>query len=269
MMRDERQTQSRHPGRTLYLFASAFAFASVFGASACSDGAVPNASAQTEDRPASDAAPKTVVAVVDFSGSQPSHSASDARAYLEKVVEGLNYGDRFVLLEMYRTGSRDSVGRFVQDMPEVRTPGRETSLDRRGLDAARRGVLNALPVFFDPELVGSIGTTDLFTTLHIASEHLRDARGDRQLLLLSDMYQSTSDWEFERARRMPGQDWVEQQAQSGLVPALDDACVVVIGADPTTTEGQRVRRFWDEYLGAAGAELEAYRVRAPTSVLEC
>ncbi|HUG39424.1 MAG TPA: hypothetical protein VMM12_03010 [Longimicrobiales bacterium] len=216
--------------------------------------------------------PRTVVAVVDFSGSQTSHSVAGARQYLAKVVKGLRYGDRLVLLEMYRTGSRDSVGSFVQDMPQPIRPGAITSYDRRELDAARRGVLNALPIFFDPALVRSVPTTDLLTTLHIAAEHLHDA-GDREkeLIILSDMLQSTRAFEFEGARRMPPEGWVAAQDQGRLLPSLRGACVVVVGADHTTPHGQRVRRFWGDYFQATGARLAAgnYRLRPPTDRVEC
>ena len=215
---------------------------------------------------------RTVVAVVDFSGSQTTHSVTEARRYLEAVVGELSYGDRLVLLEMYRTGSRDSVGSFVQDMPQPIRPGAVTSYDRRELDAARRGVLNALPIFFDPSLVRSVPTTDLFTTLHIAAEHLRDA-GDRpkQLLLLSDMFQSTPDFEFEGARRMPPDGWIASQGERQLLPPLGGTCVIVVGADHTTPQGQRVRQFWDEYFTATGALLDAdnYRLRAPPEAKAC
>ena len=228
--------------------------------------------AEPGDESLAPAPARLVVAVVDFSGSQTTHAVRESRAYLDKVVEGLGYGDRFVLLEMYRTGSRDSVGKFVQDMPRTRVAGRETSYDQRELEAAKAGVKNALPIFFDPRFVGSIGTTDVLTTLHIASEYLRDAgEREKQLVLLTDMYQSTPEFEFEGARRMPGEGWADTQAEAGLLPDLRDACVVVIGADPTTPAGQRVRRFWSTYFAAAGAQLDVanYRVRAPVEAVGC
>lgn len=253
---------------------SLLVLAMALASTACGDSAQP-AGARAEEPgsdPAPPVAPREVVAVVDFSGSQTTHAVRDARAYLEKVVEGLGYGDRFVLLEMYRTGSRDSVGKFVQDMPQPIRTGAITSYDRRELGAAKRGVLNALPIFFDPRFVGSIATTDVLTTLHIASEYLRDSGArSKQLVILSDMYQSTPAWEFEGARRMPGEGWVQAQSSGGLLPALEDACVVVIGADPTTPEGQRVRAFWSAYFEAAGGELEPgnYRLRPPVNEIGC
>jgi hypothetical protein len=241
---------------------------------ACGD-AAPPAGARA-DEPVVAAAPaeeaRLVVVVVDFSGSLTSHATRESQAYLRQVVEGLGFGDRLVLLEMYRSGARDSVGKFVQDMPRARRADAITSYDRRELDAAKRGVLDALPVFFDPRFVGHVGTTDVLTTLHIASEYLSDARGrTRELILLSDMLQSTSAFEFDGARRMPPDGWIAAQASSGLVPSLDEACVVVIGADPTTAAGQRVRAFWSDWFDAADARLDAghYRARAPVDVLRC
>lgn len=259
---------TRWPGRRCRAFVAILAAA--FAGSACSDSAASGAS--TDDPAAERAAPRTVLAVVDFSGSQTSHSVGEARGYLEKVVEGLEFGDRLVLLEMYRTGSRDSVGSFVQDMPTPIRSDAVTSYDRRELDAARRGVLNALPIFFDPSLVRTVPTTDLFTTLHIAAEHLRDAADrETELLILSDMLQSTSRFEFEGARRMPPEEWIEAQEQQNLLPSLEGACVVAVGADHTTSHGQRVRQFWSEYFAATGARLDPanYRVRAPTDVIGC
>jgi hypothetical protein len=54
-------------------------------------------------------------------------------------------------------------------------------------------------------------------------------------------------------------------------PSRGGACGVVVGAPPTTPDGQRVRDFWEEYFTAAGARLEAgnYRLRAPEEVVEC
>ncbi|HEX6587587.1 MAG TPA: hypothetical protein VF039_01080 [Longimicrobiales bacterium] len=250
----------------------AFAAAAAFACGGDGPGSTGANATPTDGAQLTPAPSRLVVAVVDFSGSQTTHAVRDARAYLDKVVDGLGYGDRFVLLEMYRTGSRDSVGKFVQDMPRTRVAGRETSYDRRELDAAKTGVKNALPIFFDPRFVGSIATTDVLTTLHIASEYLRDAgQRDKQLVLLTDMLQSTPQYEFEGARRMPGEGWASAQAQQGLLPELGGACVVVIGADPTTPSGQRVRAFWQDYFSAAGATFDPanYRVRAPVDVVGC
>lgn len=253
------------------LAASALVILGGWAAASCSDSSASAASSKD----GSDSAPsssRTVVAVVDFSGSQTSHAVSEGRNYLEKVVEGLEYGDRLVLLEMYRTGSRDSVGVFVQDMPKPMRPDAVTSYDRRQLEAARRGMLNALPLFFDPQLVRTVPTTDLLTTLHIAAEHLQDARTDeKELLILSDMLQSTPRFEFEGARRMPPEGWVASQERQRLLPSLGGTCVLVIGADHTTTQGQQVREFWGDYFNATGARLDSgyYRLRAPTGVVEC
>ena len=278
----DRSGPPRAPGAAVSLPASgplaALALALALATAACGDS--PAGRAAAADHPAGTAestghdATRTrlVVAVVDFSGSLTSHATRDAQAYLRTVVEGLDFGDRLVLLEMYRSGARDSVGKFVQDMPRARRTDAITSYDRRELNAAKRGVLDALQVFFDPRFVGSVRTTDVLTTLHIAAEYLRDARErQKELLILSDMLQSTRTFEFEGARRMPPDGWVDAQDAAGLVPELDGACVVVVGADPTTAQGQRVRAFWGDWFAAAGADFQArnYRARAPVDVIGC
>jgi len=70
---------------------------------------------------------------------------------------------------------------------------------------------------------------------------------------------------------MPPGGWVDQQASGGMLPSLEGTCVVVIGADPTNANGQRVRQFWSSYFDAAGAELDAgnYRLRAPVDEIAC
>jgi hypothetical protein len=108
--------------------------------------------------------------------------------------------------------------------------------------------------------------TDILTTLHLASESMRDANGrSTTILLLSDMLQSSYGIEMERPARMPAPKWVSQQKQIGLIPNFAGACVVVVGADSTTGLGVKVRRFWQEYFAAAGGTLreEEYRATPP------
>ena len=85
------------------------------------------------------------------------------------------------------------------------------------------------------------------------------------------MLQSTSSMEFAGARDLPAAGWIQQQSTEGMLPALEGTCVVVIGADPTTAPGQRVKRFWFDYFDAAGASLADanYRLRAPVDEISC
>lgn len=215
---------------------------------------------------------KQIIAVVDFSASLSSETMRQARRYLEETLEKLEFGDRIVLLEMYRAGPRDSVREFVRDMPLRTIDAEESPYDLRQLDGARRAVLAALPIFFDAAVVGSAQTTDILSTLQIAAEYFRDAGGrESRLLLLTDMLHSTPDFEFDQGRRMPSASWVQEQLSSDLLPDLERVCVHVIGADPSTPAGREVRNFWEEYFVEAGASFspDNYRLRAPLEPLPC
>src|SRR5690606_34989494 len=98
---------------------------------------------------------------------------------------------------------------------------------------------------FENEAAGRLQTTDLFATLHIAAEYVRD-EPDREttLLLLSDMLQSAHGVEMGREGGVPPPTWLVAQSRAGLLPALAGVCVVVVGADATTPGGVAVRDFW-------------------------
>ncbi|MGH7477256.1 MAG: hypothetical protein ACRELD_13365 [Longimicrobiales bacterium] len=216
---------------------------------------------------------RQLIAIIDFSASQTEAARRAARAYLEDAVAALGYGDQLILLEMHRLAARDSVRVFARDMPQPRRAGQETSFDLQALNAARHAILETLPIFFDPSIVGRVATTDVHSTLQIASELQRDAAGrKKQILLLSDMLQSTPGIEMDGLRRMPGAEWVRLRKAEGTLPDLSGSCVMVVGADATTAAGQQVRRFWEAYFREAGARLDArdYRLIPPLQeVLSC
>lgn len=60
---------------------------------------------------------------------------------------------------------------------------------------------------------------------------------------------------------IPGDAWIQARRREGRLPDLRNVCVFVIGGDPTSRTGARVRRFWEHYFVAAGATFppENYR----------
>lgn len=211
-----------------------------------------------------------VIAIVDLSGSQTAETLARHREYLDELVRRRSYGDQFVLLEMNRRHATDEVRRFVQDFPAP-TNGEPTSYDARQLEGARSGALAVIPMYFDT-LAGSVATTDIISTLHVAGEYVQD-RADRRttLVLLSDMLQSTSAFEMDGLKRMPDADWLKQQAELGVLPHFEGVCVVVVGANTSDQNGSAVRTFWESYFEETGAVLRAgnYRLRAPREPLGC
>jgi hypothetical protein len=197
---------------------------------------------------------RLLVIAVDLSGSQTPQSLEESRDLVDALVNQLSFGDRVVLMEMNRAGVKGDMKRFVDSVPALEDPTFVSSRDSDNLDSTRETMRSLVPLLFDSTLVGKIAHTDIFSTLHTASEYVRDAGAlPATLVLLSDMLQSANGVEMAHLRNMPPAGWVADQAASGTIPDLARVCVIVVGADDTTSEGVAVKRFWEEYLSAAGA----------------
>ena len=101
-----------------------------------------------------------------------------------------------------------------------------------------------------------------FRTISRAADYAKSGAGRRTtLVLLSDMLQSTADVNMERAGGIPSDAWTDALKRDGRLPDLRNVCVFVIGGDPTTRTGARVRHFWEHWFQAAGATFprENYR----------
>ncbi|HEY0674035.1 MAG TPA: hypothetical protein VGD27_17290, partial [Longimicrobiales bacterium] len=112
--------------------------------------------------------------------------------------------------------------------------------------------------------------TDLMATLQVAGQYVQD-KGTRRpvLVIMSDMLQTVGGINFEK-QPPPGNDWIVQQKDAGLIPDLRGACVIVVGADVTTPRALQIRRFWESYFRAANARVEQYRLIATdASALGC
>lgn len=206
---------------------------------------------------------RQIIVAVDLSGSQTQQTLRDSRQLLDKLIDDLTYGDQIVLLEMNRTGVRGDLKRFADSVPALKDPSFASSRDKRRLQGVKAAMHGIVPLIFDTTLVGKIPHTDIFSTLHTASEYARDANGRKTtVVLLSDMLQSANGVEMWRLRGMPAVGWVAKQKAAGMLPNLKGTCVAVVGADYTTKEGAAVKRFWVEYLGAAGATVGDYRILA-------
>ncbi|MFO7262317.1 MAG: hypothetical protein DIU52_014285 [bacterium] len=204
------------------------------------------------------------IVALDLSGSQSEKRLSESRQALDGIIDRLTYGDRIVLLQVHRLRAQeDDARRWWDTVPRPRDPARPTSLDRERLEGVKQAARSVARALFATDSAGKLPTTDLFATLHVAAEFVRDAGGRRTtIVLLSDMLQSAHGIEMSRPDGTPSAEWIAAQRERGLLPRLDDACVLVVGADPTGPRGVRVREFWVRYFEAAGAHLppEHYRL---------
>ncbi len=200
--------------------------------------------------------PTQYVVAVDLSTSLTPTERAGHEALLHALVRELDYGDRLVLLKTHAAGIRDTSTARTVAMPVPRgsqplqREKDELALARQTADLYVTSLFRTAPV----------NGSDLFATMHTAGERVREGTGGRKVLVvLSDMLQCTSAVCMERAGGLPDSAWIAGQKRQGLVPALDDVCIAVVGADATTARGVSVREFWRRYFRTAGANFSPTR----------
>jgi hypothetical protein len=208
------------------------------------------------DVPDSLPAPRQVIVALDLSGSRDEAHRSQARATLERAIDGLGYGDRIVLIQVHQRSAAEGDAVRWSETAETPAHGQPTTLDRERLDAFKQAARSVARSVFESKSAGTLPTTDLFATLYVAAEYVRDA-GPRStnLVLLSDMLQSAHGVEMSSDGGVPSAEWVRSRREAGLLPNLEGACVAVFGADATSEHGARVREFWKLYFQESGATL--------------
>lgn len=201
--------------------------------------------------------------LLDVSASRPPAMVAEGERYIETLIDRMNYGDRLLIVPMYEAGVNEAKGDLDLSLAK---PSSSLALDEtQELTTARNDLKDPVHIFFTRAQTSPVMHTDILTTLSIASEQISDAKRN-ELIILSDMLQSSKEFEFERLKRMPTPDWVDKRKQEGLIRPLYGACVVAIGADPSTHEGIAVRDFWRKYFEASNATLTLrnYRTTPPS-----
>jgi len=130
------------------------------------------------------------------------------------------------------------------------------------LGAARAQLARAWQVR-SARLRPSFRQTDIFGALFLAGEIFaeRSVAGPRELIVFSDMRQSTPDLDLELPPTVPSFAVVAKKC--GPIPALHDVRVVVLGADDagkSLVYWESLQTFWTVYFREAGATLRSYSV---------
>ena len=200
------------------------------------------------------------IVAIDISGSRTEKQLREAQGLVERLIEHeIGGGDRLVLLEMFghRAGLPD---RWDDSVRAPRDPAKLSARDKRMLDDFRVDALGYAPEFFSKARAETIIATDIFSTLQEAADLARASRSRRTtLVLLSDMVHATSDLNMARPANIPDDRWIAERKQQSRLPDLTGICVIVAGADVSSTHGARLREFWSAYIAAAGGNLGDYR----------
>jgi hypothetical protein len=207
--------------------------------------------------------PSQYTVLLDVSASRPPAMIADGERFMDIIIDHMSYGDRLVVLQMYEEGVNEAKGDL--DLSLLKPSDSLTLDEKEELTTARNVLKEPVHLFFRRAQTRPVTHTDILTTLSIASENIADGKRN-ELIVLSDMLQSSKEFEFEHLKRMPPPDWIAKHKQEGLVRPLDGACVIAVGADPSTREGVVIRGFWQKYFEASNATLSAknYRTTSPS-----
>ena len=205
---------------------------------------------------------RQLIVAADISPSQSQAVLQGHAELASALVKELSYGDRLVVLQVKDEGvSAADRGRSLT-APMPRNRRKVLSSDRRKLDAFHKTAVQMTREVIDPAKSRSLHNTDLLATLQIAGQYVQD-KGTRRpvIVIMSDMLQTVGGINFEK-EAPPGPQWIARQRAAGLIPDLAGACVIVVGADVSTTRALEIRRFWESYFRAANARVEQYRLMA-------
>ena len=201
--------------------------------------------------------------LLDVSASRPAAMIDEGERFVDTIIDHMGYGDRLLVLQMYEEGVNESKREL--DLSLVK-PSESMVLDEKEeLTTARNLLKEPIHLYFRRTQIKAVMHTDILTTLSIASEKIAEKERN-ELIVLSDMLQSSKEFEFERLTRMPPPDWITTRRRQGLVRPLYGACVIAVGADPSTRQGVVIREFWQKYFEASNAILlpKNYRTTPPS-----
>jgi hypothetical protein len=103
--------------------------------------------------------------------------------------------------------------------------------------------------------------TDLIGAFFIASEALRGVKGERNVVVLSDMRQSAKPLDIEAPNLISVKSALGVVEREHLIPDLHGANVWILGVDASGKDIAYVaslRQFWTAYVAKSGATLRAF-----------
>jgi hypothetical protein len=171
-------------------------------------------------------------------------------------VDYLDHRDRLVAIGILQLSLTETPDRWQVQVPDREFADRELQSDSTSLVRFRRDARDYLRRFTKTEdREGYLGTDILSTLFDVAAEVQAYPDHKATVILFSDMLQATEDINMEGMTNAPPESWVATRKAEGRLPDLSGACIVVAGARTDTAEGQRVKKFWQDYFQAAGATL--------------
>jgi len=181
------------------------------------------------------------------------------RTYMERIISKLEPGDRITVCKIIDLTIADFTPIFDVTIPPfnfwtdnlTRHEGMVRAVSGQ-IMATVDSVLQTRPKVQKSEIINSFLICDQFT---------RNKQGQKSLVIISDMLESSSEFDFNRDELTA--EYIDEAIRSlknkGRIPQLEGVEVWIAGAYAKNTEQYfAVQGFWNRYLAETGAILKSY-----------
>ena len=201
--------------------------------------------------------PHQIIYAYDRSTSITAAELQEYKKITDQTLQFLDHGDRVVAVELLQLSLAEKPARWSQEVPPREFADRVMSSDSVSRARFIRDARDYIGQHYaqDSGRENFLGT-DILSTLHdIAAEARAYPDHKTTVVIFSDMRQANDEINMEDMVRMPPADWIANRKAEGRLPDLSGVCVVVAGARTDTSDGQAVKKFWQEYFTATGATM--------------
>lgn len=204
--------------------------------------------------------PRLVVVLVDTSDSIREEEWKEYRRSLDRLLDakrGIEPGDRIVLGRI----SGYTIANFHADYDEEIAKTDVPRKDRENLKQARGRIIERFESIRKEHKTRPATSTNIMEGFRIAADIFRRKKdgGPRWLVVLSDMVEESSEYNFKRERLTPEYlaRIIERQKRERSLPGLKGVRIEIGGAggqvDPA--KAYEIRGFWLGYLKASEASV--------------
>jgi len=207
---------------------------------------------------AQDSEPRWVMIFLDMSLSTLP-DRENYQKYIQNIVARLNAGDRVTVCKIIDLTIADFAPIYDATLPSFNF----WTDNRTQYHKHTRGITDQILSTVDSVLQTKprIQKAEIINSFIICDQLMRGKRGKKSLVIISDMQESSSEFDFRTDTMTPA--YVSQALATlkskGRIPNLSGVEVWIAGAYSKETERYfMIQDFWSRYIAASGAELKSY-----------
>ncbi|MDZ7289515.1 MAG: hypothetical protein ONB44_18990 [candidate division KSB1 bacterium] len=181
------------------------------------------------------------------------------KSYIEKVISKLQPGDVVAGGKIIDLTIADFTPIFYVELPPFDFWNDNRTLHKKMVERLTGRMFASIDSVLRSR--GKVEKSEIINSFLVCEQFMRNKTGKKSMVILSDMLECSSEFNFERDEL--NADYVDQAIQSlkakGRIPNLQNVEVWIAGAHATTSEKYfTVQSFWNRFLKETGANCRAY-----------